>query len=166
MLPPRECVFTVDTTGDGIADSIQIKVVNLLLPFTIPENIEIGDFKLGSFDLDNINISEYVSVFLDDKAINLSKESLNFDTIKDRFLLYHKGESFNFDNILEGQLSGRTINLGDSISILITLNPDTLNHLTEGEHAFKIESDFISNLIINFELDENNMNLKFNPKNT
>ncbi|MHA2393022.1 MAG: hypothetical protein ACXAEX_13855 [Promethearchaeota archaeon] len=166
MLPPKESVFTVDTTGDGKADSIQIKVINLLLPFTVPENIEIGDFKLGSFDFNNINLSEYFSVFLDDRPLNLSKESLNVDTIKDYFSLFHKGESFNFDDILEGKLSGRTINLGDSVSILITLNPDTLSELTKGPHAVKIDSDFISNLIINFELDENNMNLKFDPKNT
>ncbi|MFW9783911.1 MAG: hypothetical protein ACFFFB_16620 [Candidatus Heimdallarchaeota archaeon] len=166
MLPPKESVFTVDTTGDGIADSIQIKITNLLVPFTVPENIEIGDFKLGSFDLDNINVSAYISVYLDDREINLSNESINIDTIRDRLSLFHKGESFSFSNILEGKLSGRTINLGDTISVLITLSPETLKELTKGAHVFRIESDLISNLIINFELDENNMNIKFDPRNT
>ncbi|MHA1913435.1 MAG: hypothetical protein ACW990_07370 [Promethearchaeota archaeon] len=56
--------------------------------------------------------------------------------------------------------------MGDSISVLLKLNADTLDTLSEGEHAFKIESDLISNLIINFELDETNMNLEFDSENT
>jgi hypothetical protein len=103
---------------------------------------------------------------IDDRTINISRDSINFDTIKDQFLIYHKGESFRLDEIVEGKLSGRTIALGDSISILIKLGPEALNILNEGEHFFKIESDLISNFTINFELDESNMNLKFDPKNT
>jgi hypothetical protein len=86
--------------------------------------------------------------------------------LRDQFLIYHKGESFTLEDILKGKLSGRTIALGDSISVLIKLNKETLSTLTEGKHAFKIESDLVSNLIINFELDETNMNLAFNSENT
>ncbi|MBA7625687.1 hypothetical protein ES703_33119 [subsurface metagenome] len=107
-----------------------------------------------------------MTLFIDDRPINVSKDSLNFETIKDRLLVYHKGESFKLSDILEGKFSGRTIALGDSISILIKLDTETLNELTEGKHIFKIDSDLVSNLIINFELDETNMNLKFDPKNT
>ncbi|MFW9882336.1 MAG: hypothetical protein ACFFG0_55450 [Candidatus Thorarchaeota archaeon] len=156
----------MDTTGDGKGDSIQIKAINLLLPFAVPENIEIGDFDLKSFDLENFNFSEYVTLSLDDKPINISKNSVNFDTIRDRILIYHKGESFKLDDIIKGKLRGRSIALGDSISILIKLDKDSLNTLTEGEHFFKIDSDYLSNFTINFELDETNMNLKFDPKNT
>jgi hypothetical protein len=81
-------------------------------------------------------------------------------------LIYHKGESFNINEILEGKLSGRTIALGDSISILIKLSKDTLENFNEGKHTFKFESDLISNLEVFFELDDNNMNIKFNPENT
>ena len=166
IFPPKKSVFTVDTTGDGKGDSIQIKVINLILPFVVPENIELGDFKLKSFDLQNFDFSEYVKLLIDDRPINVSKDSINLEQIKDRFLIFHKGESFKLDNILEGKLSGRTISLGDSISILIKLDTESLKILTEGKHIFKIESDLVSNLIINFELDETNMNLKFDPKNT
>jgi hypothetical protein len=69
------------------------------------------------------------------------------------------------NDILEGKLSGRTINLNDSISLLIKIDEDTINKFTEGTHLFSIESDFITNLQITFELDETNMNIKFDPEN-
>ncbi|KKK44979.1 hypothetical protein LCGC14_0748020 [marine sediment metagenome] len=102
-----------------------------------------------------------MKLFLDDNQINISKDSINLDDIKDRFIIYHGGESFKLEDILEGKLKGRTIALGDSISIIIKLDPETLEQLKIGKHFIKIESDLITNLIINFELDENNTNLKF-----
>ncbi|MBY8989163.1 MAG: hypothetical protein KGD58_00270 [Candidatus Lokiarchaeota archaeon] len=88
------------------------------------------------------------------------------EIIKDRFLIFHKGVEFKVEDILKGKFSGRTIAYGDIISVLIKLDSESLNILTEGKHSFKIESDLVSNLIISFELDETNMNLKFDPKNT
>ena len=166
LFPPKKCVFTVDTTGDGKADSIQIKVINLLVPFVIPEKIEIGEVDLKRYDIDNFDLSKYANLFLDDIQINISKNSLNSELIKNRFIIYHKGESFKFDDIIDGKLSGRTVALGDSISVLIKLDDENLNLLSKGNHVFKIESDLISNLNINFELDETNMNQKFEFKNT
>jgi hypothetical protein len=166
IFPPKESVFTVDFNGDGKADSIQIKVLNLLMPFVIPENLEIGDFNLKSFDLHNFDFSEYAKLFIDDAPINISKDSLNLETIKDRFLIFHKGAEFKMEDIIKGKFSGRTINFGDTVSILIKLDSESLDILTEGKHNFKIESDLVSNLVINFELDETNMNLKFDPNNT
>ncbi len=166
IFPPKKSVYTVDTTGDGKADSVQIKVLNLIIPFEIPENIEVGDFNLESFDFDSLDLSEYFKILLDDEPINISKDSLSYDTLKNQFLIYHKGELFTVEDILKGELSGRTIALGDSISVLLKLNAETLTNLTEGKHSFKIESDLVSNLIINFELDETNMNLKFDSENT
>ena len=66
---------------------------------------------------------------------------------------------------MKGKLSGRTINLNDSISLLIKLEDDTLKKFTKGSHYFKIESDLVSNLKINFVLDESNMDIKFDPDN-
>ncbi|MHA2401153.1 MAG: hypothetical protein ACXADU_19990 [Promethearchaeota archaeon] len=166
IFPPKESVFTIDTTGDGKADSVQIKVINLIIPFEIPENIEVGDFKLESFDFDSLDLAEYFKILLDGEPINISKDSVSIDTLKNQFLIYHKGEPFTVEDILKGKLSGRTIALGDSISVLLKLNAETLTNLTAGKHLFKIESDLVSNLIINFELDETNMNLKFDSENT
>jgi hypothetical protein len=166
LFPPKESVYTIDTNGDGKADSIQIKVLNLLMPFVIPENLEIGDFNLKSFDLRNFDFSEYAKLYIDDSQINISKDSLDLDAIKEKFVIYHKGMEFKVEDVIKGKLSGRTIDFGDTISILIKLDSESLNILTKGIHYFKIESDMVSNLIINFELDETNMNLKFDPKNT
>lgn len=166
LFPPKESVSIVDTNGDGKTDSIQIKFTNLLLPFVIPDKIEIGDFNLNNFDPDSFDLSQYGKFYLDDMQLNFSIESVNLDIIKNRVLIYHKGESFNLNDIMEGKLRGRTINLNDTISIILKLEEDTLKKFTEGTHHFKIESDLISNLEINFELDENNMNIRFDPSNT
>lgn len=125
-----------------------------------------GDFNLKDFDIDNFDFSEYATLYIDDTQINIPKETFNLETIQDRLLIYHKGEVFKIEDIIEGKLSGRTIDLGDTISVLLKLDPQTLKILTKGTHAFKIESDLVSNLIINFELDDTNMNLKFEPLNT
>jgi hypothetical protein len=166
LLPPKKSVFTVDTTGDGTADSIQIKIINLLIPFVVPEKVEIGDINLENLDISNYDLSEYLSLFLDDEFIDISKNSVDLELLKEKFSLYHKGESFTLDDIIAGKLSGRTIALGDTISLLIKFDAETLTLLTEGKHSFKIESDIISNLIIPFELDETNMNLPFDPNIT
>jgi len=140
-------------------------VLNLIIPFVIPEEIEIGDFSSKDFDPNTLNLSNYGRFILDDKPLTFSKESFNLDNIVDRLLIYHKGKSFNINEILEGSLSGRTIALGDSISVLIKLDENSLEMFTEGEHTFKIESDFVSNLEIIFVLNESNMNIKFDPDN-
>jgi hypothetical protein len=48
---------------------------------------------------------------------------------------------------------------------LIRIDDNTAKKFTEGEHVFRIESDFITNLEIRFDLDETNMNIKFDPEN-
>lgn len=163
LFPPKECVFTVDTDGDGNVDSLQIKFINLLLPFVIPKEIQIGDFNLNDFNPEDLDFSKYGKFYLDNVELNFSKESLNLDTIKSRILIYHKGDSFNLNDIIEGKFSGRIINLNDTISILIKIDKESLKKFTEGAHYFKIESELISNLLINFELNETNMNIRFNP---
>ncbi len=159
-------MFTIDTTGDGKADSLKIKVKNLIIPFSVPENIELGDFDLNSIDINTFDLSEYATLYLDDNPINIPKESIKIENLKSQFIIYHKGESFDLDDILEGKFSGRMIELGDTISVLFKLNASILENLVEGKHVFKIESDIVSNFIINFELDETNMNLKLDPQNT
>ena len=166
IFPPKKCVYTLDTTGNGKADSIQIKALNVIIPFVVPENIEIGDFNIQNFDMNDIDISSYAKIYLDDDLLNISKENINLDTIQERIMIYHGGELFTLNNILEGKLSGRTIALGDNISIILKLDESSLEKLTEGKHIFKIESDVITGIEIHFELDKNNMNLRFDSNNT
>ena len=166
LFPPKESVFTIDTTGDGKADSLQIKVKNLLLPFTVPKNIELGNFDLKSIDINNFDLSEYATLYLDENPIKISKDSVNMEKLKSQITVYHKEESFDLDDIIEGKFSGRMLGFGDTISIFLKLDSKILENLIEGKHTFKIESDLVSNFIIEFELDETNMNLKHDPKST
>ncbi len=166
IFPPKKCVYTLDTTGNGKADSVQIKALNVIIPFVIPENIKIGDFNIQTFDMNNIDISKYAKIYLDNELLNISKENVNLDTIQERIMIYHGGELFTLNNILEGKLIGRTIALGDNISIILKLDESSLEKLTEGKHIFKIESDIITGIEIHFELDKNNMNLRFDSNNT
>ena len=158
-------MFTVDTTGDGKADSIQIKMINLILPFIVPKNLKLGGFDLNSFDISSFDLSEHITLFLDDELLKISKNSVDTETLKDRFLIIHKGESFKLEDMLHGKFSGRIIALGDTISVLIKLDTESLDALNEGKHTFRIESKSISNLSIDFELDDSNMNIAFDPQN-
>ena len=165
IFPPKKCVFTVDTTGNGSADSMQIKVVNIIMPFKVPEKIKLGDYNVKDFDMNDFDLSERVKILLDDEPINLSKESVNREEIQKRFLIYHGGQSFRIDEILGGKFSGRTIAMGDSITILIKLDNDALKRLTEGKHVLIIEGESVPKLEINFELNKDNMNQKFEMTN-
>ena len=137
----------------------------MILPFSVPKNIELGNFNLRNFDIKNFDLSEYATLYLDDNPIKISKDSINLEKLKSQIKIYHKGKSFDLDDILEGRFSGRMINFGDTISVLFKLDAGILENLVEGKHEFKIESDLVSNFIINFELDETNMNLKLDSLN-
>ena len=138
------------------------------MPFVIPKKIEIGNYNLNDLDLsnpDNSNpdLSKSVKLLLDDVPIDISKDTVNLSRIQKQITLHHKGESFSVEDIINGKLSGRTIGLGDTISVLIQLANETLTKLTKGKHSLVIESETISNLAIPFELDDNNINVKFDP---
>ncbi len=160
IFPPKKSVSTVDTTGDGKADKIQIKAINVIQPFTIPDNIDLGDFDINDFDL-----TDYGAVLLDDEPIDISKEKLNLNVIKERIALYHKGSRYTLDDVLGGKVGGKTIALGDSLVILLKLEESDLEKLTEGKHMLKIEIENMPTLEINFELTSNSMNVKFDSDN-
>ncbi len=161
IFPPKKSVYTVDTTGDGKIDSIQIIGLNVIQPFTIPENIDLGNFDIEDFDL-----SDYGVILLDEEPLDVSKQSINLQAIRERIKVYHKGESYTIDEILGGKAGGKTIAMGDKLTILIKLNQEDLNKLTEGRHTLTIEAENIPTLEINFELTEDNINLTFDPETT
>ena len=164
IFPPKKSIFKVDTTGNGLADSILIKAQNLIVPFVVPDKIELGDRNLKNFDLNDFDLSEQLTIKFDDEPINLSKRNVNLKTVQDRFLLYHKGESFTISEILGGKLSRRTIALGDFILILIKLDTKSLEKLTKGKHVLSFEGQNVPKLEINFELHDENMNQRFDPQ--
>ena len=158
LLPPKKAVSTVDTSGDGKADSIKISVLNVLMPLSIPSK---GD--LGDFDVDEIDPSEYGKLLLDGENIDISKGTPNIDLIKQSLRVHHKGESFTFNDAIGGKMAGRTVAMGDEIAVVFKLDDAFLGKLTEGKHTIAIESEKIPNIELGFELTDKNMNQPFKP---
>ncbi len=158
LLPPKKAVSTIDTSGDGKADSVKITVLNVLMPFSIPSKEDLGDI-----DVDEIDPSEHGKLLLNGENIDISKGAANIDLIKQSFRVYHKGESFTFDDALGGKMGGRTLAMGDTINVVFKLENTFIEKLTEGKHTITIESDKIPTVEISFELTDKNMNQKFNP---
>jgi hypothetical protein len=159
VFPPKKSIYTVDTTGDGKADALLIKALNLIMPILVPKEIELGGFSTKSFDVKHFDggfstksfdvkhfeLSDYGKMFLDEIPIYVSKKVFDVEKLKDHFTLYHKGERFTIDDLLSGNLAGRMIALGFS----------------EGKHTFKFKSEIIPTLEFNFELGKENLNQNF-----
>ncbi|MFX0189057.1 MAG: hypothetical protein ACFE8A_15130 [Candidatus Hodarchaeota archaeon] len=156
LFPPKKSIFTVDTTGDGKADSIKIAAVNIFAPFSIPIKEDLGDI-----NVDEIDPSKYGKLLLNGEDIDISKSSKNIELIKQSLRVYHKGESFTFNDTIEGKMGGRTIAMGDEIIIIFKLDESFLGKLTEGKHTIGLKSDKIPDLEIGFELNQKNINQKF-----
>lgn len=161
IFPPKSSVYTVDTIGDNVADSILIKALNVIMPIEVPNEIELGGFTTKDFDLNRFDLSEYGKIFLDNERIKISKDEFEIDKLKTRFIIYHKEEQFTVDDIIDGKLGGRLIALGDTVDILIKLDRNALKKFTEGKHKFRLESELIPVLEFSFELNEDNMNQEY-----
>lgn len=161
IFPPEECVFTVDINDDGRPDALLIRALNVVFPFDIPEEISIDKLNGKAIKDENFNISTVIQIYLDDKQIDLSKQDIDTDLIQERFLLIHNNERFSFLDIFEGNLSGRTIALGDTIDILLRMDKSNFDRLTEGDHKFKIESELFPTLKVKFTLNKENFNVKY-----
>lgn len=158
IVQPKKSFFTVDSDGDGKADLVQIKVVNTIQPFTLPEKIELGDFDIKEFDP-----SEYGKLILDGEEVDISKGSANLEKILESFKVYLKKRSYTLEEILGGKAGAITIAMGDSVTIITQLEDKYLEMMTEGKHILTIESEKIPNVEVNFELTKNNLNVKFDP---
>ena len=165
VFPPKKSIYTVDTNGDGRADSLLIKALNVIMPFQVPKEIELGGFNTKNFDINNFELSDYGKIFLDDVPINVSKKDFNIAKLKDHFTFYLKEERFTIDELLSGKFAGRIIALGDTISILIRIDEDGIKKFSEGKHNFKFKSEVIPILEFNFELGKENLNQKFEAVN-
>jgi len=163
IFPPKKCVFTVDTNGDGKADAVLIKALNVIMPVEIPEKIEFGGFNSDDFDLKKFELSDYGKFYLDEEPIDVSSEEFEIDKLKEHFLIYHGGDHFKIDEIIKGKLAGRMIALGDTINFLIRLEKDALDKFTIGKHKFTLESELVPKFEFNFELTQDNINQKFDP---
>ena len=165
IFPPKKSIYTVDTNGDGKADSLLIKALNVIMPFKVPKEIELGGFNTNNFDINNFELSDYGKIFLDEVPINVSKKDFDIAKLKDHFTFYLKEERFTIDELLSGKFAGRIIALGDTISILIRIDEDGIKKFSEGKHNFKFKSEVIPILEFNFELGKENLNQKFESIN-
>ena len=164
IFPPKKSIFTVDTTGDGNADSLLIRALNVIMAIEIPQEIELGGFSTKDFNIKRFDLKDYGKLFIDENPITIAKNEFNVDTIKNRFLIYHKGESFTIDDFLAGTLAGRIIALGDRINILIKIESEGIKKFTKGKHKLIFESSLIPKLEFDFELDDDNLNIGFHPE--
>lgn len=164
VFPPKKSIYTVNTNNDGKADSLLIKVLNVIMPIQVPKEIELGGFSTKNFDINNFELSDYGKMYLDDFPINVSKKDFEIDKLKDHFRFYINDEGFTIDDLLNGKLAGRMIALGDTINILIKIDEESLEKFSEGKHTFKFISEIIPTLEFNFELGPENLNQKFDPK--
>ena len=165
IFPPEKSILTVDTTGDGKVDSVQIRAFNVVMPFVMPEEIALRDIGMKDFNGRSFNLSEYGRIMLDGESINISNEIITPESLQKRFTVYHKGECFTFDDIMVGKFGGRTVGLGDTINFLAKLEDEDLARFTLGKHSLIIDADNIFQLEIIFELNEDNTNLRFDPNN-
>ena len=164
VFPSKKSIYTVDTNDDGKADSLLIKVLNVIMPIQVPKEIELGGFSTKNFDINNFELSDYGKMYLDDFPINVSKKDFEIDKLKDHFRFYIKDEGFTIDDLMSGKLAGRLIALGDTINILIKIDEESLEKFSEGKHTFKFISEIIPTLEFNFELGPENLNQKFDLK--
>ena len=163
IFPPKKSILTVDTTGDGNADSLQIRAFNVVMPFMMPEEIALNDIGMKGFNGRSFNLSDYGKIILDGERINISNEIITPESLQKRFTVYHKGERFTFDDIMVGKFGGRMVALGDTINFLARLENEDLARFTPGKHSLIIDADNIFQLEIEFELNEDNTNIKFDP---
>ncbi len=166
IFPPKKCIFTVDSNGDGKTDSLLIKALNVIMAMEVPDEIELGGFSTKNFDMSTFQLSDYGKMYIDEKPIDVSKEKFDVRSLMDHFSIYHKGDKFTIEDILAGKLAGRIIALGDYINILISIDQESLSNFKEGKHTFKFESELIPTLEFSFELTKTNLDLKFDPYET
>jgi len=161
IFPPNKCVYTVDLDNDGKEDALLIRAINVVIPFEIPHEINIENLSKERIEQEDFNFGEMFQIYLDNEKIDLSEKIIDRQAIQENFFLVHKEESFTLKDILEGKLKGRTIGLGDTVDIVLRINKSNLNRLTEGNHKFRIESEVLPTLKVNFILSEDNFNIKY-----
>ncbi|MFO8017580.1 MAG: hypothetical protein R6U96_03020 [Promethearchaeia archaeon] len=160
IFPPKKAVSTIDTNSDGSPDAIQLKAINKFQPFTIPENIDLGSFDINEFDL-----SEWGEILLDGEPIDISRKNVDTNFVRDNLTIYHQGDAFRLDDFLSGKAGGRVLGLGDALTVVLKLEMKYIEQLTEGEHELTIDLDTIPTITVEFELTPTHMNIPFDPEN-
>ncbi len=159
IFPPKECINLVDTNDDGLSDSIQIQAINWILPFTVPETIDLGGFNLETTDL-----SGMIQIMIDSEPL----EIYDMKYLRENVSFYFRGNKYTLNSILDGALAGQTVAVGDKLTILLKLKEADMKKLEEskGKHDIAIDIKNLPIITIKCELFEKNMNIKFDPSLT
>lgn len=159
IFPPKECINLVDTNDDGLSDSIQIQAINWILPFTVPDTIDLGGFNLETTDL-----SGMIQIMIDSEPL----EIYDIKYLRENVSFYFRGNNYTLNSILDGALAGQTVAVGDKLTILLKLKEADMKKLEEskGKHDIVIDIKNLPTITIKCELFEKNMNIKFDPSKT
>ncbi len=141
VFPPKKCV---SIKGGNV---IEITGINVIQPFSLPKEINIGDR-----DIKSIDPSQYLDLYLDGEQVNISKEAVNFGEIINSMKLNIKGGSFSVEDILQGKAGGKNVAMGDNFSIDIKMPESFMGKLTPGKHDLKIESESFPNIDLEFNI--------------
>ena len=127
---PKDCLGLVDTSNSGTPDALLIEGINILAPFQMPKNINLGKYTVE-------NVEKYGTVTLDGVKMNLSSE-----TILSNVYLAIGTQLFSLEEILQGKAAGRQIPIGGSIKLIIKLSSFPGIHLTPGNHQINFSINF------------------------
>lgn len=141
VFPPKKCVSIKDD------NSIEITGINVIQPFSLPKEINIGDI-----DIKSIDPSNYLDLLLDGEKVNISKDEIDFGEVLDNIKLNLKGESYSVEEILQGKAGGKTVAMGDSFSINLKMPEKFMAKLIPGKHDLKVESENFPNIEIEFQI--------------
>ncbi|MHA1803163.1 MAG: hypothetical protein ACTSU4_01375 [Promethearchaeota archaeon] len=141
VFPPKTCVSIKEN------NLIQITGVNVIQPFSLPKEINLGDV-----DIKQIDPSNYLELTLDGEKIDISPQAINFGEFLDTMKIIVKGEALTIDALLKGTAGGKNIAMGDGFSIEFKMPPSFMEKLTPGKHVLKIDSEQIPNIELEFTI--------------
>ena len=141
VFPPKKCVSIKDD------NSLEITGVNVIQPFSLPKEINIGDI-----DIKSIDPSHYLDLLLDGDKVGISKDEIDFGEVLDNMKLNLKGESYSVEDILTGKAGGKLVAMGDSFSINLKMPEKFMAMLIPGKHNLKVESENFPNIEIEFQV--------------
>ncbi|MHA1731986.1 MAG: hypothetical protein ACTSU5_08575 [Promethearchaeota archaeon] len=153
---PENSFSTVDLTGDGKADALQIQGINIISPISVPEHVDLGDFNID-------DVGKVASIEVDGKPVKFTK-----DDLLNGLVLWHGGRGYTFRDIMDGKAKGVTIAMGDKL--ILHFKFEGVAELGPGTHELKVAWDDGSGeptvITLTREISAANLNVPFDPGTT
>ncbi|MHA1724300.1 MAG: hypothetical protein ACTSXH_05595 [Promethearchaeota archaeon] len=141
VFPPKKCVSLKEN------DLIQITGVNVIQPFSLPKEINLGDV-----DIKQLDPSNYLELSLDGEKIDISPQAINFGEFLDTIKISIKSATLTLDDFLKGTAGGKNIAMGDEFSVEFKMPSAFMEKLTPGKHVLKIDSEQIPSIELEFQI--------------